>query len=68
MEAYSRRENIKFMNVKEETTVDGKEDTEEVLDLFWSATWATLMPEVRKFNGFIDMEKMVNRVLSSLAF
>ena len=34
MEAYSRRENIKFMNVKEETTVDGKEDTEEVLRSF----------------------------------
>ena len=28
MEVYSCRENIKFMNIKEETTVDGKEDTE----------------------------------------
>ena len=34
MEVYSRRENIKFMNIKEETTVDGKEDTEEVLRSF----------------------------------
>ena len=34
MEAYSRRENIKFMDIKEETTVDGKEDTEEVFRSF----------------------------------
>lgn len=29
LEAYSRRENLKFMNIKEETTIDEKEDTEE---------------------------------------
>ena len=34
LEAYSRRENLKFMNIKEETTIDGKEDTEEVLRSF----------------------------------
>ena len=34
LEAYSRRENLKFMNIKEETTIDEKEDTEEVLRSF----------------------------------
>lgn len=31
LEAYSRRENLKFMNVKETATVDQREDTEQVL-------------------------------------
>ena len=36
LEAYSRRENIKFMNVNEEMALapDGKEDTEEILHSF----------------------------------
>ena len=34
LEAYSRRENIKFMNVKETATRDQREDTEQVLRNF----------------------------------
>ena len=34
LEAYSRRENIKFMNVKETATRDQSEDTEQVLRNF----------------------------------
>ena len=34
MEAYSRRENIKFTNVQEFPTADNKEDTEELLRKF----------------------------------
>ena len=55
LEAYSRRENIKFNNIPESPSPrNGLEDTEEVLRSFLESSWAIMMQVLLTFKEFTD--------------
>jgi len=56
LESYSRRENIKFMNINEEPSTNGNENREDILRNFLTVSWREILAsstqEALKSNAF----------------